>query len=498
MNLRNYARRARMAALRLGAPAIVAASSSNYSHRLKSEEGFFSGCQDANHLPDIYSYWSNKYLRPQLERFGFLHPEAMYSHYFAEGYKASSHARRTLVSIGAGNCETEVRLAEDLIRRGHPEFVIECVELNAQLLHQGAELAKRKGITDRIVTVCGDFNRWRPTTTYDGVLANNSLHHVLNLEGLLGAIKSSLAATGYFVTSDMIGRNGHMRWPEALEIVHEFWGELPRKCTYNHLLKRYESPYENWNCAVDGFEGIRAQDILRMLMERFEFDLFLPFSNVIDPFIDRTFGHNFSSSVAWDTDFIDRVHARDHAEILRGAIKPTHILAAMRTGAPGRASFVDGLTPQFCIRLPDKRPVPFRELKMEPIAQAPRASPDAEPHDPRIDYTDMWWDPQESGWGISIHHHCNNRLIAVWCVYGLDGGPIWYLLQPGGWTDKSTFVGPISIAEGPQVDAPYSSRPFRMHCVGTATLAFVDHSHGTLSYTLDGNAGQKTIVRLGF
>jgi hypothetical protein len=21
---------------------------------------------------------------------------------------------------------------------------------------------------------------------------------------------------------------------------------------------------------------------------------------------------------------------------------------------------------------------------------------------PTIDYTDMWWDPQESGWGISI------------------------------------------------------------------------------------------------
>jgi SAM-dependent methyltransferase len=499
VNLRNYARRIRLTALRMGAPAVATVSSSaSYSHRLKAEEGFFSGCQDANQLPDIYSYWSNKYLRPQLEPFGFSHPEAMYSHYFAEAYKASPRTRRTFVSIGAGNCETEVRLAEDLVRCHHLEFVIECVELNSELLQQGLDLSKRKGVADHVVAVRSDFNKWKPTTTYDGVLANNSLHHVLNLEGLLGAIKASLSPTGFFVTSDMIGRNGHMRWPEALEIVHEFWRELPKRYTYNHLLKRYESLYENWDCAIDGFEGIRAQDILRMLIDRFEFDLFLPFSNVIDPFIDRTFGHNFDSSVAWDTNFIDRVHARDRAEIMRGAIKPTHILAAMRTGTRGRTSIVDGLTPEFCIRLPDKRPVPFRALKIEPIARSPLADEVAVSKDAFIDYTDMWWDPQESGWGISIHHHRNNRLIAVWCVYAPDGKPIWYLLRPGEWTDVTTFVGPISITTGPSVDAPYSSQEVVTRNVGIATLAFSDRSHGTLSYTLDGKCGQKKICRLIF
>ena len=46
---------------------------------------------------------------------------------------------------------------------------------------------------------------------YDAVIANQSLHHVTNLEGLFDAIRHSLHPTGVFVTSDMIGRNGHDR-----------------------------------------------------------------------------------------------------------------------------------------------------------------------------------------------------------------------------------------------------------------------------------------------
>jgi hypothetical protein len=51
------------------------------------------------------------------------------------------------------------------------------------------------------------------------------------------------------------------------------------------------------------FEGIRSQDILPLLLEYFHFEVFIPYGNVIDPFIDRTFGPNFDSSREWDRDF---------------------------------------------------------------------------------------------------------------------------------------------------------------------------------------------------
>ena len=108
----------------------------------------------------------------------------------------------------------------------------------------------------------GDFNHWEPSCEYDSVLASHALHHVVNLEGLFKQVHAALAPKGQFIVSDIIGRNGHLRWPEALEIVQEFWQELPPAYRYNRMLRRHEESYINWDCSKEGFEGIRSQDIL--------------------------------------------------------------------------------------------------------------------------------------------------------------------------------------------------------------------------------------------
>ena len=57
------------------------------------------------------------------------------------------------------------------------------------------------------------------------------------------------SADGRFITSDMIGRNGHQRWPEALAIVQEFWRELPKAYRYNLLCRATRTQYLNWDCS---------------------------------------------------------------------------------------------------------------------------------------------------------------------------------------------------------------------------------------------------------
>ncbi|MFV0278532.1 MAG: class I SAM-dependent methyltransferase, partial [Parahaliea sp.] len=193
---------------------------------------------------------------------------------------------------------------------------------------------------------------WQPAGTYDVIIANQCLHHVLELENLLAAVKRSLAKNGYFLTSDMIGRNGHQRWPEALELVKEFWQELPETYRYNRLLKRKEMEYINHDCSEFCFEGIRAQDILPLLIKHFHFELFIPFANIVTVFIDRPFGHNFDARGEWDRDFIDRLHARDEEAMLCGEIKPTQMLAVLRN-TPVETTLLDPrLTPAFCVRKP--------------------------------------------------------------------------------------------------------------------------------------------------
>lgn len=568
-----------------------------HADRIKAEQLHFSGCQDQYQLPEIFTWWSNKYVRPKFERLGLSSPDAMFCRYFEQAYVADRFDTRYFLSLGTGNCATEVMLAKHLVDKGFVDFQIECVDLNSTLLAEGVASARERGVGDHIVVTEADANKWTPTKVYTGILANQSLHHIENLEGVLAGIELSLAPTGTFITSDMIGRNGHMRWPEALSIVHEFWRELPPEYTYNHLLKRNEPLYENWDCSLEGFEGIRAQDILPLLIKHFEFDFFIPFSNVIDPFLDRTFGPNFSPKRKWDADFIDRVHARDEAELARGSIKPTHIVAAMCNVRPGRFAPDGGLTPRFSIRWPNRAPrglpMPLEEssaslvgdmpdahrkldvciLPTKPVAsdlliariqsvgqlslvsikaegrdirieleRASQASPQplsteldiglgrfpagllsisvvrkwapddpitaavevganccvVGPSTPVVDYTDMWWNPDQPGWGMSIHQHPSGRLLAAWLVYDATGTPVWYSLQPGAWIGPAAYTGTIyTFGAGVSPDL-ISPEQVTGEKIGTGNLVFTDFETGTFGFDIRGATGSVRIVRMRF
>jgi hypothetical protein len=138
---------------------------------------------------------------------------------------------------------------------------------------------------------------------------------------------------------------------EALEVVEAFWKELPHSKKYHHQLKRFEDEFVNWDCSAEGFEGIRAQDILPELIRRFEFDYFLGFSNVADIFIDRCFGYNFDPKNESDLAFIDRVALTDDALLEPGMIKPTHMIAALQKEEAALENYKH-LTPEFCMRWP--------------------------------------------------------------------------------------------------------------------------------------------------
>lgn len=322
-----------------------------YNDRVGDEIRRYKDVSNVHDLPPIFHYWSNKFLRPKLEQFGFSSPDAFFQSRI-EGAVAQSGEKAAILSIGAGNCDVEVGIARTLVDRGLVNFRIDCIDINHEMLARGAASAAAARLGDHVTTTCADINAWRPRSAYDVVVANQSLHHIVRLEHVLDCVASSLTDRGIFIASDMIGRNGHMRWPEALAIVREFWEQLPAGYRYNQQLRRQEERFLDWDCSVSGFEGIRAQDILPLLVDRFEFDLFIPFANVIDPFIDRSFGHHFNPDSPWDRDFIDAVHARDEREIRAGHITPTHMIAVMCRGRTGEGRFLDDLAPAKCIRVP--------------------------------------------------------------------------------------------------------------------------------------------------
>ncbi len=323
---------------------------SSVEERSATEVAIFAGQEEVHELPPIFHYWSEKWLRPELEAFGFSNPEEFFAYYIERSAQELKRPLR-IVSLGSGNCDAEVRVAELLRRRGLEEFRIECIDINEAMLARGRALVAARGLSSHIQPLAGNFNDWRPQARYELVLANQSLHHVLNLEGLFTAIESALAPDGRFVTSDMIGRNGHQRWPEALQIVQEYWCELPKPYRFNLQLRRRERSFKDWDCSWESFEGIRAQDILPLLLERFDFEFFFAFGNLIDPFIDRGFGPHFDPAREWDRDFIDRVQRRDETELRAGTITPTHMLGVLRRRPyDGGLRCREGLDPARCVR----------------------------------------------------------------------------------------------------------------------------------------------------
>lgn len=125
------------------------------------------------------------------------------------------------------------------------------------------------------------------------------------------------------------------------------------------------------------------------------------------------------------------------------------------------------------------------------------------PPRPLTNYTGMWWNPQESGWGLSLHQAASNALFGAWFVYGSGGQPEWYTLQGGQWTSSTRWTGPIYRTTGPFFAGPdFDPRLVLVQSAGTATLDFSqspgDEDRARFTYAVGGATATKTISRMAF
>lgn len=320
-----------------------------YQRRVLQERQRFADATEVHDLPPIFHYWSNKFLRPMLESFGFSNPDQFYVSHIVRKCAAGEVVR--CLSIGAGNCDTEVRIGQALLNLDCSNWSMTCVDLVPEMIERGRAAADAAGVSPYFQFQAVDINSWDGGgQRFDIIIANQCLHHFVELESLFDRIAVLMGEQGTFITSDMIGRNGHQRWPETRVAIDAFWSELPSAYRFNRQLKRQEDEFLDWDCSTEGFEGIRSQDILPLLCERFGFEFFLGFGNLVDPFIDRSFGWNFDAEQQWDRDFIDRVHAADDAGLEARRLTPTHMLAIMTLDKQAEPRTWRGRTPRESIR----------------------------------------------------------------------------------------------------------------------------------------------------
>ena len=115
---------------------------------------------------------------------------------------------------------------------------------------------------------------------------------------------------------------------------------------------------------------------------------------------------------------------------------------------------------------------------------------------PAVDYTDLWYNASESGWGMAISHQSDTMFLA-WYVYDGSGKPFWYV-APACTVSGSSCSGSLYRTTGPPLGPTFNPAQVQATLVGSAIASFVDANNAVLSYTVDGVSATKTITRQTF
>ncbi|HUI98621.1 MAG TPA: hypothetical protein VLY46_00215, partial [Usitatibacter sp.] len=115
---------------------------------------------------------------------------------------------------------------------------------------------------------------------------------------------------------------------------------------------------------------------------------------------------------------------------------------------------------------------------------------------PAVDYTDLWWNPDESGWGVAMAEQ-NANIFLAWYVYDNAGDPVWYVasncsVSGGGCS------GTLYSTTGPAFGTSFDPGQVHVTTVGSVTVTFTDANDAVLSYTVNGVSASKAITRQVF
>jgi hypothetical protein len=120
-----------------------------------------------------------------------------------------------------------------------------------------------------------------------------------------------------------------------------------------------------------------------------------------------------------------------------------------------------------------------------------------------FNFSDAWYVPSESGWGILISHHVDTggNMFVTFYVYDDQGRAKWYSLSGGTWAGAE-FTGDVFEITGPPGGfatlGGFDPSRVKVNKAGTATFNFTSRDTAQFSYNVSGASGNKSIRRLAF
>ena len=116
------------------------------------------------------------------------------------------------------------------------------------------------------------------------------------------------------------------------------------------------------------------------------------------------------------------------------------------------------------------------------------------------DYSDLWWNASENGWGVQLQQQDDVIFMTLY-VYAADGAPEWFVasdMRPLVFVGAAppTWQGALYRTSGPAYAGGFDPHSVTQAAVGTATVEFSTDSTATLRYSVDGTEVVKSVTRL--
>lgn len=107
-------------------------------------------------------------------------------------------------------------------------------------------------------------------------------------------------------------------------------------------------------------------------------------------------------------------------------------------------------------------------------------------------FTDLWYNPQQSGWGMNVVQQLETAFVTLF-VYGPDGKPTWYVAPDAhviAYTSGGLplFSGPLYKTEGPWHGGPFDPTKVKVTPVGSISLEALAADRMRVHYSAEGAA----------
>ena len=104
---------------------------------------------------------------------------------------------------------------------------------------------------------------------------------------------------------------------------------------------------------------------------------------------------------------------------------------------------------------------------------------------PTVSHTGPWYNPAESGWGLTWYEYPSNGFFGLFFIYNGSGAPDWYEFA-GAWTGSDVHSGNLRKNTGPAFGTTFDPGQVNKVTVGTYTLTFTSATTATLTFTVGG------------